>query len=535
LNQDPHCSQAEELLGDLELEQGRPINALAHYEKGLLRSPRVKSIVLKYHSTILKLNEFGRGESILNGVCERCPRDRRLRFLLIDILLRQKKHEFAMAEIESVLAEFGVDEGILAAALSVREKLGPYSRKKKSAVSLCMIIKDEAEHLPHCLHSAKPVVDEIVVVDTGSRDRSADIARAFGARVFDHSWQNDFSKARNFSLSKATGDWIFVLDGDEVVSPKDYALFRQIVGQDQGRLPAYSIQTRNYSFRLNTIGWKANTGDYGEQEAGAGWFQSEKVRLFPNTPGVRFSYAIHEVVEPSLRNASIPIRKCGVQVHHYGKLKEDLTQHKTKSYADIERLKLRESAHDPAALRESAIQAAQLGQHAESIDLWRQFLSCHPDSAEAHVNLSASFLQLGRYGEAVRSGEAALRHAPLMKEAHFNLSMAVLHHGDAARAVSVLEPLLRREPDYLHARFLLSAAYACVSDPEKCIDTLQPARATALGPVLSVSFLELAQRLFSAGLKEYCRRLLEAAVSGGFGNTELLTWAQESFSEASFL
>ena len=176
-----------------------------------------------------------------------------------------------------------------------------------------------------------------------------------------------------------------------------------------------------------------------------------------------------------------------------------------------------QSAHDPAALRESAIQAAQLGQHAESIDLWRQFLSCHPDSAEAHVNLSAAFLQLGRYDEAVRSGEAALRHAPLMKEAHFNLAMAAVAPRGCRQGVSVLEPLLRREPDYLHARFLLSAAYACVSDSERCIDTLQPMRATALGSVLSVSFLELAQRFFLAGQKEYCRRLLEAAVRGGFG------------------
>jgi glycosyltransferase involved in cell wall biosynthesis len=535
LHEDPQCPQAEELLGDLELDKGRRIDALAHYEKGLLLSPQVKSIVLKYHNTILALNEFGRAETSLQGACERCPRDRRLRFLLIDILLRQAKVESAMVEIESAMADFGVDEGILAAALSVRAKLGPYSRKKKPAVSLCMIIKDEAEHLPRCLHNAKPVVDEIVVVDTGSRDRSADIAQAFGARVFHQPWQNDFSKARNYSLSKATGDWIFVLDGDEVIAPQDYALFQEIVGQDKGQLSAYSIQTRNYSFRINTVGWKTNIGEYREQEAGAGWFPSEKVRLFPNNSGVRFSYSIHEVVEPSLKTSSIPIRKCGLQVHHYGKLKEDLTQHKTKAYSDIERQKLRESAHEPATLRELAIQAAHLGQHAESVDLWHQFLSCRPDSAEAHVNLSAAFLQLGRYDDAVRSGEVALRCAPLMKEAHFNLAMAALHRGDALRAVAVLEPLLVRERDYLHARFLLSAAYACVADPEKCLDTLQPMRATALGPVLPVSFLELAQKLFAAGQKECSRRLLKTAVRGGFGNSELSIWAKNSFGEANFL
>jgi len=250
---------------------------------------------------------------------------------------------------------------------------------------------------------------------------------------------------------------------------------------------------------------------------------------------VRFSHAVHEVVEPSLRKSSIPIRRCGVQVHHYGKLKEELTRHKTKAYAEIERLKLRESAHDPAALRELAIQAAQLGQPAESIDRWQQFLSCHPDSAEAHVNLSAAFLQLGRYDDAVRSGESALRCAPLMKEAHFNLAMAALHCGDAARAVSALAPLLLREPGYLHARFLLSAAYACGADPERCIDTLQPMRATAFGPVLSVSFLELAQKLFAAGQQDCCRHLLETAVRAGFGDSELSAWAGKNLGAAGFL
>jgi tetratricopeptide (TPR) repeat protein len=527
VHEDPGCSRIEERLGDRELDQGRLSAALAHFEKALLLSPREKSAVLKYHRTILALNEFGRAEACLQKACESSPRDLRLRFLLIDVLLRQAKDESAMAEIESAMVDFGVDEGILAAALSLREKLGPYSRKQKPAVSLCMIVKDEAEHLPRCLHSAKPLVDEMVVVDTGSRDRSADIARAFGARVFHHPWQNDFAKARNYSLSHASGDWIFVLDGDEVVSPGDYALFRQVIDQDKGRRPAYSIQTRNYSFQLNTLGWQTNIGEYSEQEAGAGWFPSAKVRLFPNDPGVRFRYAVHEVVEPSLRRSSIPIRKCGLQVHHYGKLKEDLTRQKTKAYSEIERRKLRESAQDPAAVRELAIQAAQLGQPAEAVDLWTRFLSCHPDSAEAHVNLSAAFWQLGRYDDAVRSGEAALKCAPAMKEAHFNLAMAALHRGDAPKAVAVLEPLLRREPDYLNARFLLSAAYACESDPEKCVDTLQPIRATALGPVLSVSFLELAQRLFAAGQKTYCRGLVEAARQGGFGSSELSTWANQ--------
>ena len=72
-----------------------------------------------------------------------------------------------MTQIEATMASLGVDDGIVSAALAVRDRLGLYRGKTNGGVSLCMIVKDEAEHLARCLHSAKPVVDEIIIVDTG--------------------------------------------------------------------------------------------------------------------------------------------------------------------------------------------------------------------------------------------------------------------------------------------------------------------------------------------------------------------------------
>ena len=86
-----------------------------------------------------------------------------------------------------------------------------------------MIVKDEENDLVKCLRSVKPVVDEMIVVDTGSTDRTKDIATALGAKVFEFPWENDFSAARNFSISQAKGDWILALDADEVISPLDHA------------------------------------------------------------------------------------------------------------------------------------------------------------------------------------------------------------------------------------------------------------------------------------------------------------------------
>ena len=81
-----------------------------------------------------------------------------------------------------------------------------------------MIVKDEENYLEQCLSSAKGLADEIIIVDTGSKDKTKEIAKKFNAKVFDFKWNDDFSAARNESLKHATKDWILVLDADESLS-----------------------------------------------------------------------------------------------------------------------------------------------------------------------------------------------------------------------------------------------------------------------------------------------------------------------------
>ena len=80
-------------------------------------------------------------------------------------------------------------------------------------VSLCLIVKNEEAHLPACLRSAADLVDEIVVVDTGSTDRTREVAAELGAKVYDYPWSDDFAAARNESLRHAGGNWIFWIVG----------------------------------------------------------------------------------------------------------------------------------------------------------------------------------------------------------------------------------------------------------------------------------------------------------------------------------
>lgn len=89
------------------------------------------------------------------------------------------------------------------------------------SISVCMIVKNEEELLPDCLASIKGWVDEIIVVDTGSTDKTIEIAKGYGAVIYEIKWEDDFSKARNYSMSKATKEWIFIIDADERVAPDD--------------------------------------------------------------------------------------------------------------------------------------------------------------------------------------------------------------------------------------------------------------------------------------------------------------------------
>lgn len=95
-------------------------------------------------------------------------------------------------------------------------------------ISLCMIVKNEEDVLGRCLESVKQVVDEIIIVDTGSTDNTKDIAKKFTNKIFDFKWIDDFSAARNFAFEKATKDYIFWMDADDILLPEDKEKFLKL-------------------------------------------------------------------------------------------------------------------------------------------------------------------------------------------------------------------------------------------------------------------------------------------------------------------
>jgi len=94
--------------------------------------------------------------------------------------------------------------------------------------SLCMIVKDEEKNINKCLNSAHKLFDEIIIVDTGSTDKTKNIAKKYTKKIYDYEWINDFSSARNFSFSKATKDYIMWLDADDIIKSKEYAKLKKL-------------------------------------------------------------------------------------------------------------------------------------------------------------------------------------------------------------------------------------------------------------------------------------------------------------------
>jgi tetratricopeptide (TPR) repeat protein len=148
-------------------------------------------------------------------------------------------------------------------------------------LSAALIVRDEERHLADCLESVRPIVDEIVVVDTGSRDRTREIARAFGARLYEIAWEDDFAAARNAALERCRGRWILYIDADERLRPCSRSEIERALRR-----------------------WR-RVGYYVRLHAKRGYTAYREMRLFRNHPEIRFEGAMHENIWPALERYAI--------------------------------------------------------------------------------------------------------------------------------------------------------------------------------------------------------------------------------------
>lgn len=502
--------------GIMKWGTGKEKEALDLIEKAFILSPETTDFCETYHSAISSLGEFQRAEKVFREAIGLYPRNKTLIFKYIGILLQQEKNTQAMEEVQKAMIMFGIDDGILGAALQIREKLGPNTVDKsfeKSSLSVCMIVKNEEDKIARCLASLDPVATEMVVADTGSSDRTKDIARAFGARVFDFPWTNDFSAARNFSMSQAEGRWILVHDADEVISARDYGTLKAILESDPAGPAAYSLVTRNYSTDSVYEGWTPNSGEYPDEEAGTGWFPSPKVRLIPNDGRFRFENTIHELLEPSLYRAGVQIRPCDIVIHHYGQANRERSEAKGRIYYDLGRKKLDVEGDRESTLRELAVQAQGLGRYEEAIGLWKRYTVVNPGSYLPFFNMSSCYFETGQFDNALEAAREALRLNPRSKEAAQCYAAAALFGGDTLDAIKILEDIVRTISLYPTGKMTLAAAYLVSGMEEKGLGHLKEMR--RLSYDCSGALHNLSQKLALAGKNDSAVLLIEGMIKSG--------------------
>ena len=183
-------------------------------------------------------------------------------------------------------------------------------------LSLSMIVKNEEKYLWDCLNSVNGVVDEIVLIDTGSTDNTKKIAEEFGAKIYDYKWKNDFSESRNYALEKANGDWILYLDADERLTENSKDELKKITNVEGKK--AFHCRIIN----VDEISNHPSVMSY--------------VRLFAKKPGIQFTGKIHEQIEDSLVNNGYKIEQSSIEIIHLGyNLSKDDLKLKAKRNLDI--------------------------------------------------------------------------------------------------------------------------------------------------------------------------------------------------------
>jgi len=454
------------------------------------------------------------------------PGNRYLLFLYIDILIQLGRLDSAMDKIEDALAVFGLDDGILNAALAVREQVGLREIKKhgnKSSLSLCMIVKNEERHLTRCLRSVRDIVDEIIIVDTGSTDKTIDIARVFGAKVYEFPWTGNFSAARNESLIHASGDWILVLDADEVISAPDQKRLLQTISACKQRSVAFDFMTRNYVGIAATAKWKENDGSYPDEERGSGWFGSNKVRLFRNIGHIRFENPVHELVEPCLIRARIPIENSNIPIHHYGRLDQEKLAEKGEAYYLLGRRKLEErGGNDQTALRELAVQAGEIGRYEEAIDLWQQLLTLCPDNIDALNNLPSSYIRLGKYQEAFGAAKRAFEISAKAKDGLLNYALCEMLVGNIRKTRLLIEEAITEDVETMNPILVMLLGAARLIEGDQDQGNALFKELSEKNQLPTVYLLSLLEHLFNSGQYEYFRRLVDPVLAGGIMNPETL-------------
>ena len=221
------------------------------------------------------------------------------------------------------------------------------------SISLCMIMRNEAKVLARCLNSVRGLVNDVTICDTGSVDRSVEIAKQFGCKVFFDPWQDDFSRPRNISIAAAKSDWILILDPDEIISREHHQDIKWLTRSLE--FHAFWLTTYNYgpqSFRMDYKNIPKSEDPLGKFP---GYVPSTKTRFFRNGYGIRFEGCWHELADWYIRRNKLKQGSSPIPIHHWtGEISQKSSAEKKAFYLKMGEKKVREWPNHPQARWELA-------------------------------------------------------------------------------------------------------------------------------------------------------------------------------------
>ncbi|MCC7495153.1 MAG: glycosyltransferase [Fimbriimonadaceae bacterium] len=296
----------------------------------------------------------------------------------------------------------------------------------RPTIALCMIVKNEESQLPRCLASVQGVVDDMIVVDTGSTDRTVAIATEYGARVVEHPWDGSFSSARNVSLDQATADWVLILDADECLA--DGSALLRGVATAPAEFEAFILPLVNF------VGERAN------EEA----VTAPGVRLFRNRPEYRYSRALHEQIMLSIQAArpDAGVGYLDAPIEHYGYLNGLVTD------KDKIRRNLALASEEVRRYPRDAFSWYNLGQEHFRLGEWDQAINAYQTGFPYLQSLAAGFapalikhlcvclLNCNRNAEAVEVIDDAVQVYEAFTDLYVLRGLARLQDGDPEAALA---------------------------------------------------------------------------------------------------
>lgn len=348
-------------------------------------------------------------------------------------------------------------------------------------ISLCMIVKDEEKFLEQCLNSVKNLVDEMVIlVDTRSTDKTKEIAAQFTSKIYDLEWSDDFSAARNESLKRATGDWILILDADEVISERDHAGIRGLI--DNPEVGGYILTQRNYFRSFEDMSHGSFSGmkvraanqseksfisaqgdDYPESEGTVGWLPTPIVRLFKNSKQTAFSGIVHEDVSPSLKGKIVSSE---IPIHHFGKLNVETWKKKWVVYEKLAEKKVK-AEKDYYSYFELGRQYLAGKKIEQAKDMFLKSISLNSNYWVSWFNLGSIHLIQNDLNSAQESLERAKALNPRATAIYSNLGVVYSKNEQFEKAIEHFSKAVQLNPEDASAYRNLGLCFNKMGDNKK--------------------------------------------------------------------